>query len=125
MRDLERSLRFYVELLGMRVLRREDYSRGRFTLAFLGYSSESSGTVLELTHNWDQRVSYELGNGFGHLAIAVASRENTCAELSAREVPILRQPGPMSVSPDNGRSPEPIAFVADPDGYRIELIERA
>jgi lactoylglutathione lyase len=114
--DLERSLRFYCEILGMRLLRRKDYEGGRFTLAFVGYGDEASSTVVELTHNWDTD-RYDLGNGFGHLALGVEGIYATCDALRAKGAKITREPGPMK----HGGSE--IAFVEDPDGYKIELIE--
>jgi len=114
--DLERSLRFYCEVLGMRLLRRKDYEGGRFTLAFVGYGDEASSTVVELTHNWDTD-HYDLGNGFCHLALGVEGIYATCDALRAKGAKITREPGPMK----HGGSE--IAFVEDPDGYKIELIE--
>ena len=115
--DLERSLAFYCEMLGMKLLRRGDYPGGRFTLAFVGYGDESSHTVIELTHNWDTD-SYELGDGFGHLALGVGDIYGTCDGLRGKGVPIVREPGPMK------HGSTVIAFIEDPDGYRIELIEQ-
>lgn len=114
--DLERSLAFYRDVLGMQLLRRKDYPDGRFTLAFVGYGPEDSNTVVELTHNWDTD-RYEPGTGFGHLALGVDDIYATCAELRARGARIVREPGPMK----HGGSE--IAFIEDPDGYRIELIQ--
>ena len=114
--DLERSLRFYCDVLGMKLLRRKDYESGRFTLAFVGYGDESSNTVVELTHNWDTD-RYDLGNAFGHLALGVEGIYATCDALRAKGAKITREPGPMK----HGGSE--IAFVEDPDGYKIELIE--
>lgn len=114
--DFERSLRFYCEVLGMRLLRRKDYPAGRFTLAFVGYGDEATDTVVEMTHNWDTD-RYDLGNGFGHLALGVDDVYEACATLRARGVRIVREPGPMK----HGGSE--IAFIEDPDGYRIELIQ--
>ncbi|MFT4268726.1 MAG: lactoylglutathione lyase [Xenophilus sp.] len=116
--NLARSLDFYVGALGMRLLRRQDYPSGRFTLVFLGYGGEDDSTVIELTHNWDQQDAYELGTAYGHLALAVDDVYATCAELAEAGVPIVRPPGPMK------HSPTLIAFIQDPDGYRIELISR-
>lgn len=116
--DLERSLAFYTEVLGMRELRRQDYPDGRFTLAFVGYEDESEGAVIELTHNWDTG-SYEIGNGFGHLAVAVPDAYRACDEIRARGGKIVREAGPMK------HGSTVIAFVEDPDGYKIELIQRA
>jgi lactoylglutathione lyase len=114
--DLERSLRFYCEVLGMRLLRRKDYPDGRFTLAFVGYGTEDRETVIELTHNWDTD-RYDLGTGFGHIALGVDDVYEACAALRAKAARIVREPGPMK----HGGSE--IAFVEDPDGYRIELIQ--
>lgn len=116
--NLERSLAFYAEVLGMRELRRQDYPEGRFTLAFVGYEDESDGAVIELTHNWDTSA-YDLGNGFGHLAVAVPDAYRACDEIRARGGRIVREAGPMK----HGNTV--IAFVEDPDGYRIELIQRS
>jgi lactoylglutathione lyase len=116
--DLEKSIDFYTRLLGMRLLRRKDYPSGEFTLAFVGYGDEDSGAVIELTHNWGQKTPYEIGSGFGHLAIGVPDIYGTCASLGKEGVKIPRPPGPMK----HGGSV--IAFVEDPDGYKIELIER-
>ncbi|MCH7634105.1 MAG: lactoylglutathione lyase [Alphaproteobacteria bacterium] len=117
-RDLERSIDFYTRLLGMKLLRRKDYPSGKFTLVFVGYGDEAKNAVVELTHNWDQTEPYELGTGFGHLAIGVADVYGTCERLESEGVPIPRPAGPMK----HGGSV--IAFVEDPDGYKIELIER-
>ena len=118
-RDLDRSLDFYTRLLGMRVLRHKDFESGRFTLAFVGYGDEDSATVLELTHNWDQEEPYSHGSGFGHLAIGVPDIYATCGALEAEGVSIPRPPGPMK------HGSTVIAFIEDPDGYKIELIERS
>lgn len=117
-RDLEKSLDFYTRLLGMRELRRSDYPDGKFTLAFVGYGPEENHTVLELTHNWDQEEDYDLGSGWGHVAIGVADIHGTCDRLKAEGVKVPRPPGPMK------HGSTVIAFVEDPDGYKIELIER-
>jgi lactoylglutathione lyase len=115
--DLERSLTFYTGVLGMRLLRRKDYESGRFTLAFVGYADEAEGgAVLELTYNWDTHA-YDLGNAFGHVAIAVDDAAAACAEIRARGGKVVREAGPMK------HGGTVIAFVEDPDGYRIELIE--
>ena len=116
--DLERSLTFYTEVLGMRLLRRKDYPDGRFTLAFVGYGEERDHTVLELTHNWDT-ASYDIGGGYGHIAIGVDDIVATCAGIAARGGRVVREPGPVK----GGTTV--IAFVEDPDGYRIELIQLA
>lgn len=115
--DLDRSIAFYTEILGMRVLRRSDYPEGRFTLAFVGYGEESDGAVIELTLNWDT-PSYELGNGFGHIALEVPDAYAACAEIKKRGGRVTREAGPMK------HGTTVIAFVEDPDGYKIELIER-
>ena len=115
--DLDRSIKFYTELLGMKLLRREDYPEGKFTLAFVGYEDESTGTVIELTHNWDT-PSYDLGNGFGHLAVAVDDAYAACDRIKAQGGKVTREAGPMK------HGTTVIAFVTDPDGYKIELIER-
>jgi lactoylglutathione lyase len=114
--NLERSLAFYSELLGMRVLRKQDYPGGRFTLAFVGYGDEADHTVVELTHNWDTD-HYDIGTGFGHLALGVEDIYRSCDELRAKGAKITREPGPMK----HGGSE--IAFIEDPDGYKIELIQ--
>ena len=116
--DLERSIRFYTEVLGMKVLRRKDYPEGKFTLAFVGYGDESAGAVIELTHNWETK-SYDLGNGFGHIAVAVPDAYKACEEVTAKGGKVTRPAGPMK----HGGSV--IAFVEDPDGYKIEFIQRA
>lgn len=117
-KDLDKSLDFYVRLLGMNELRKTDFPTGEFTLAFVGYGEEKNSTVIELTHNWGQEEPYNLGSGFGHLAIGVPDIYATCSELEKAGVPIPRPPGPMK----HGGSV--IAFIEDPDGYKIELIER-
>ncbi|QEY32795.1 lactoylglutathione lyase [Synechococcus sp. RSCCF101] len=116
--DLDRSLAFYTDVLGMRLLRRKDYPGGRFTLAFVGYGDEASHTVLELTHNWDTD-SYELGSGYGHIALGVADIHATCRAIAGKGGRVVREPGPMK------HGSTVIAFVEDPDGYRIELIDLA
>ncbi len=118
-RDLDASLQFYTDLLGMNLLRKRDYPTGKFTLAFVGYGDESSNTVIELTHNWDQTEPYNLGSAFGHLAVGVPDVYKTCERLAAAGVKIPRPAGPMA----HGGSV--IAFIEDPDGYRIELVERS
>ncbi|WP_312262636.1 lactoylglutathione lyase [Candidatus Igneacidithiobacillus taiwanensis] len=116
-RDLERSLAFYTEILGMRVLRRKDYPEGKFTLAFVGFEEEDRGAVIELTYNWGEH-EYELGTAFGHIAIEVEDAAATCAEIRAQGGKVVREAGPMK------HGSTVIAFIEDPDGYRIELIER-
>lgn len=115
--DLERSLGFYTDVLGMRLLRKKDYPDGRFTLAFVGYGPESEQAVIELTHNWDT-PRYDLGNGFGHVAIEVEDAYAACAEIKRRGGKVVREAGPMK------HGTTVIAFVEDPDGYKIELIQR-
>ena len=117
-RDLDASLQFYTNLLGMKLLRKRDYPTGKFTLAFVGYGDESSNTVIELTHNWDQAEPDNLASAFGHLAVGVPDVYKTCERLAAAGVEIPRPAGPMA----HGGSV--IAFIEDPDGYRIELIQR-
>lgn len=115
--DLERSLRFYTDVLDMKVLRRKDYPEGRFTLAFVGYQGESEGAVLELTHNWDT-ASYELGTAYGHIAIEVEDAAAACARVAERGGRVTRPAGPMK------HGTTVIAFVEDPDGYKIEFIQK-
>ena len=115
--DIEASLRFYRDALGLEVLRRNDYPEGRFTLAFVGYGEESDTAVLELTHNWDT-PAYELGNGFGHIALAVPDAYAACDAIRQRGGNVVRDAGPMK------HGSTVIAFVEDPDGYKIELIQR-
>ncbi|MBI5451024.1 MAG: lactoylglutathione lyase [Gammaproteobacteria bacterium] len=115
--DLPRALQFYTEVLGMRLLRQHDYPEGRFTLAFVGYGSEAEGAVIELTHNWDTD-RYDIGNGFGHVAIEVEDAYATCELIKSRGGKVVREAGPMK------HGTTVIAFVEDPDGYRIELIQR-
>jgi lactoylglutathione lyase len=116
--DLDKSLDFYTRLLGMRLLWRKDYPSGSFTLAFVGYGDEESNAVIELTHNWGREEPYEIGTGFGHLAIGVPDIYGVCKVLEREGVKIPRPPGPMA----HGGSV--IAFIQDPDGYKIELIAR-
>ena len=115
--DLERSVRFYTEVLGMRLLRQKDYPDGKFTLAFLGYGDESDNTVIELTYNWGVD-SYEMGSGYGHIAIEVDDVYKATEDIRAHDGKILREAGPMNAGTTI------IAFVEDPDGYPIELIGR-
>lgn len=115
--NLDRSLMFYTDIIGMHLLRRKDYPEGRFTLAFVGYQDEDQGAVIELTHNWDTE-SYDLGNGYGHIAIEVEDAYDTCATIKARGGLVVRDAGPMK------HGTTVIAFVEDPDGYKIELIQR-
>ena len=115
--NLEKSLNFYIHVLGMKLLRRKDYPDGRFTLAFVGYQDEADGTVLELTHNWDT-ASYELGEGFGHIAIEVEDAYRACEEAKKLGGNVTREAGPMK------HGTTVIAFVEDPDGYKIEFIQK-
>jgi len=115
--DLEKSIDFYTRLLGMKLLRRSDYPDGKFTLAFVGYGDEDSHTVLELTHNWDHEP-YDLGSAYGHIALGVPDIYKTCEALGAAGAKVVRPPGPMK----HGKTV--IAFIEDPDGYKVELIER-
>ncbi|MEX2208719.1 MAG: lactoylglutathione lyase [Myxococcota bacterium] len=114
--DLQRSLAFYTGPLGMKLLRKHDFPGGRFTLAFVGYGDESETAVLELTHNWDT-ARYEIGTGYGHVALGVDDIYATCARLREGGVKISREPGPMQ------HGTTVIAFIEDPDGYKIELIQ--
>jgi lactoylglutathione lyase len=120
--DLDRSLAFYVDTLGMTLFRREEYPAGRFTLAFVGFGSEASSSVIELTHNWDNSA-YDRGNGYGHIALGVANVYAACDALAAKGARIIRPAGPMSNASPDRDDIEVIAFIEDPDGYRLELIE--
>lgn len=113
--DLQASIAFYTDVLGMTLLRQHDYPDGRFTLAFLGYGNEKENTVLELTHNWDT-ASYDLGNAYGHIAIAVDDVYAACEKIRANGGKVVREPGPMK------HGTTILAFVEDPDGYKIELL---
>jgi lactoylglutathione lyase len=115
--DLQRSIDFYTQVLGMRLLRKSDYPSGRFTNAFVGYDDESRTAVLELTHNWDT-ASYDMGSGFGHVAVEVEDAYKTCDEVKKRGGKVTREPGPMK------HGATVIAFVEDPDGYKIEFVQR-
>jgi lactoylglutathione lyase len=115
--DLERSIRFYTDVLGMRLIRRHEYPEGKFTLAFVGYGEEKESAVIELTHNWDT-ASYDLGNGFGHVAIEVDDIYKTCEEVKQKGGKVVREAGPMK------NSHLVIAFVEDPDGYKVEFIQK-
>lgn len=116
--DLEKSLDFYTRLLGMKLLRKNDYPSGEFTLAFVGYGDEAANAVIELTHNWGQNEPYQLGTGFGHIALGVPDIYAVCDQLAKEGVKIPRPPGPMK------HGSTVIAFIEDPDGYKIELIEK-
>ncbi|WP_233828223.1 lactoylglutathione lyase [Paraburkholderia sp. ZP32-5] len=115
--DLDASIRFYTEVLGMRLLRKSDYPDGKFTLAFVGYEDESEGAAIELTHNWDTS-KYDLGTGYGHIALEVDDAYAACEEVKKRGGVVTREAGPMK------HGTTVIAFVADPDGYKIELIQK-
>ncbi|MDE2148799.1 MAG: lactoylglutathione lyase [Gammaproteobacteria bacterium] len=115
--DLDRSLWFYTKVLGMRLLRRKDYPEGKFTLAFVGYQDESEGPAIELTHNWDTD-RYELGTGYGHIALEVDDAAQVCEEIKRRGGRVVREAGPMK------HGTTVIAFVEDPDGYKVELIQK-
>ena len=117
--DLDRSLTFYCDILGMREIRRETFSDARFTLVFVGYDRTA---LIELTYNWGEN-SYTHGNGYGHIALRVVDIHAVCKRLLKLGVEIIRAPGPMTVAPDETGEREIIAFIIDPDGYRIELIE--
>jgi lactoylglutathione lyase len=116
--DLKKSVDFYTRLLGMEVLREREVREGRYTLAFVGYGGEETSTVLELTYNWDQKEPYAIGTAFGHLAVGVADVYATCERLKEAGVKITRPPGPVKFGTTV------IAFIEDPDGYKIELIQR-
>ena len=116
--DLQRSIDFYTGVLGMKLLRKKDYPDGKFTLAFVGYGDESEHAVIELTHNWETK-SYDLGNGFGHIALGMPDVYKACDSVKAKGGKVTREPGPMKF----GGSV--IAFVEDPDGYKIEFIQNA
>lgn len=115
--NLDKSLAFYTQVLGMKLLRRKEYPDGRFTLAFVGYQDETDGTVLELTHNWDT-VSYNLGEGYGHIAIEVDDAYQACENVKKLGGKVTREAGPMK------HGTTVIAFVEDPDGYKIEFIQK-
>ncbi|XXQ68754.1 lactoylglutathione lyase [Neisseriaceae bacterium B1] len=115
--NLEKSIAFYTEVLGMKVLRQKEYPDGKFTLAFVGYGEESDTTVLELTYNWDTD-KYDLGNGFGHIAIEVDDAYAACDVVRAKGGKVTREAGPMK------HGTTVIAFVEDPDGYKIEFIQK-
>jgi lactoylglutathione lyase len=116
--DLDKSIDFYTRLLGMKLLRKREVAPGRYTLAFVGYGDEDSNAVVELTHNWDQKEPYTIGSGFGHLAIGVKDAFALCANLAKEGVKIPRPPGALQ------HGTTVIAFIEDPDGYKIELIQR-
>ena len=115
--DLEKSLQFYTEILGMKLLRKSDYPEGKFTNCFVGYDSEDRSAVIELTHNWGRETPYDKGDGWGHLCLAVPDIYGTCEKLAAAGATISRPPGPMK------HGTTVIAFIDDPDGYKIELVQ--
>ena len=117
-KDLDKSIHFYTKILGMSLLRQHNFESGRFTLAFVGYGSEETDAVLELTFNWDETSGYELGRGYGHIALGVPDIYSTCEQLREAGAKIIREPGPMK------HGSTIIAFIEDPDGYQVELIER-
>jgi len=116
--DLDKSLDFYTRLMGMTLLRRRAVEAGRYTLAFVGYGDEDDNAVIELTHNWDQKEPYTIGSGYGHMAIGVTDAYALCERLAKEGVKIPRPPGPLKFGTTV------IAFIEDPDGYKIELIQR-
>lgn len=113
--DLKKSIAFYTDILGMKLLRQKEYPEGKFTLAFVGYGNEEDNAVIELTYNWD-KSSYNLGDGFGHIALKVGDIYKTCEMIKEKGGKVVREPGPMK------HGTTVIAFVEDPDGYKIELI---
>jgi lactoylglutathione lyase len=115
--DLDRSIKFYTDVLGMKLLRRKDYPDGKFTLAFVGYGPETEHAVVELTYNWGTG-KYDLGNGFGHIALEVGDVYKACEDIKKRGGKVTREAGPMK------HGSTVIAFVEDPDGYKIELIQK-
>ena len=114
--DLDKSIAFYCDILGMKLLRRKDYPGGEFTLAFVGYGEEKDNTVIELTYNWGVS-EYDLGKGYGHIALGVDDIYGTCDRIKEQGGKVSREPGPMK------HGTTVIAFVEDPDGYKIELIQ--
>jgi lactoylglutathione lyase len=114
--DLERSIHFYTDVLGMQLLRKRDYPEGKFTLAFVGYGPEQESAVIELTHNWEQ-THYELGTGYGHIAIEVDDAYKICEQIKQKGGKVVREAGPMK------HGSTVIAFVEDPDGYKIEMVQ--
>lgn len=114
--NLDESLKFYCDVLGMKLLRKKDYPSGEFTLAFVGYGDESDNTVIELTHNWGTD-KYDLGNAYGHIALGVEDIYGTCAEIKLKGGKVVREPGAMK------HGSTVIAFVEDPNGYKVELIQ--
>ncbi len=118
-RDLDRSIAFYTSMLGMKELRRSEVPAGKYTLAFVGYADEASSSVIELTYNWDQATPYEMGTGFGHLAVGMPDVAKACADIKAAGGTVTREAGPVK------HGTTIIAFVEDPDGYKVELVQRA
>jgi len=118
-KDLDQSVDFYTRLMGMQEIRRNEVPGGRYTLAFVGYGDEASTAVIELTHNWDQSEPYDIGSGFGHLAVGVPDVAATCERIKAGGGKIVREAGPVK------HGTTIIAFVEDPDGYKVELVQRA
>lgn len=116
--DLDKSIAFYTQAFGMALLRRTDFPGGRFTLAFVGYGDEDKDAVIELTHNWDQKEPYEIGTAYGHIAIAVPDAYRACEILEKAGAKITRPAGPMK------HGTRVIAFIEDPDGYKVELVQR-
>jgi lactoylglutathione lyase len=121
-RDMDKSIKFYTSVLDMSVFRRKDNEGGKYTVAFLGYGGETTDPAIELTYNWGQDDGYELGTGFGHIAIGVPDIYDVCRKVEALGMEVPRPPGPLKHSGPNGPV---IAFIRDPDGYSIELGERA
>ena len=115
--ELDKAITFYTEVLGMKLLRRTDYPEGKFTLAFLGYTDEAQGTVIELTHNWETKI-YDQGNAFGHIAIEVDNAYEACETIKQRGGKVIIEAGPMK------HGTTVLAFIEDPDGYKIELIQK-
>jgi len=120
--DLDRSITFYRDVLGMREVKRETFTEGRFTLVFMGYGDDASSPTIELTYNWDQDI-YSHGSGYGHMALAVVDIYAACERLENQGVTVSRKAGPMTHAVDETGAREVIAFIKDPDGYNIELIE--
>lgn len=115
--NLDRSVKFYTEVLGMKLLRKHDYPDGRFTLAFVGYASENEQSAIELTHNWDTE-SYDIGDAYGHIAIEVDDAYKACEQVKQAGGKVVREAGPMK------HGTIVIAFIEDPDGYKIEFIQK-
>ncbi|MBV8913351.1 MAG: lactoylglutathione lyase [Acetobacteraceae bacterium] len=118
-KDLDRSVEFYTKLLGMKELRRREVPEGKYTLSFVGYGDESSHALVELTYNWDQKDGYDIGTGFGHLAVGLPDVYKACDEMKKAGAKITREPGPVKFGTTV------IAFVEDPDGYKVELVQRS